>query len=84
MTTDTITPLRQAAPAVNQSTDTTRVEAPTPAAAPESPADTPRRRGRGAGRLLRSLISGDDRQIVSDHLLILGPSGGPLWASRVL
>ena len=82
MTTDTITPLRQATPADNRSTDPSRVEAP--AAAPESPADTPRRRSRGAGRLLMSLISGDDRQIVSDHLLILGPSGGPLWASRVL
>lgn len=81
MTTDTITPLRQATPADNPPT---RVEAPTPAAGSVSPTDTPRRRRRGPGRLLRSLVSGDDRQIVSDHLLILGPSGGPLWAARVL
>jgi hypothetical protein len=83
MTTDTITPVRQATPADNQPTDPTRLESPVPAA-PRSPVDTPRRRKRGAGRLLRSLIPSDDRQALSDHLLILGPSGGPLWASRVL
>ena len=83
MTTDTFTPLRHASPADNQSTDLARVESPTPAA-PGSSAATPHRRRRGAWRLLRSLISSDNRQTVSDHLLILGPSGGPLWASRVL
>ena len=83
MTTDTFTPLPHATPADNQPTNRTRVESPTPAA-PGSPAATAQRRKRGAGRLLRSFISSDDQQTVPDHLLILGPSGGPLWASRVL
>lgn len=83
MTTDTLTPLRHAAPADNRPAEPTREESPTRAAV-GSHATIPYRRGRGAWRLVKSLISSDDRQLVSDRLLLLGPSGGPLWASRVV
>jgi hypothetical protein len=83
MTTDTFTPLRHAAPADIRPAEPTREE-PLTRAAVGSRETIPHRRGRGAWRLVTSLISSDDRQLVSDRLLLLGPSGGPLWASRVL
>ena len=55
----------------------------------ESPLGTdPRRaaarhpRTKRGGHLLRPLLPDDSRQPASDPLLLLGPNGGPLWASR--
>jgi hypothetical protein len=46
------------------------------------PAARPPRTKRGDGHLLRLLLSDQSRQPASDPLLLLGPNGGPLWASR--
>jgi hypothetical protein len=56
---------------------------PGPPIATEAPsAARPRRSRYGAWRALRQLLNGDGQQPARDHLLLLGPSGGPLWTSR--
>lgn len=48
------------------------------------PERSPRLTRRGAGHLLRSLVSGADGRPSADHVMVLGPSGGPIWTSRLL
>jgi hypothetical protein len=48
---------------------------------PRRPAARHPRTKRG-GHLLRLLLPDDSWQPASDPLLLLGPNGGPLWASR--
>lgn len=80
MSTETLTP-----PFISRPDDDVVVvpaqETPTPT---RRTARSPRLTRRGAGHLLRSLVAGDDRRPGADHVMVLGPSGGPIWTSRLL
>ena len=79
MTTETVTLPRRAHAESDHSPTTPRIQAPTPTA--DGPTG-PRLAKRGAWGLLRRLVSDDRQPPVADQLLLLGPSGGPIWASR--
>jgi hypothetical protein len=80
MTTDTSTLPRRALVEGDDSATDRRPEAPL-GTDRRLPARTPRTK-RGAGHLLRLLLPDDSRLPAPDPLLLLGPNGGPLWASR--
>lgn len=80
MSTETLSPPFTARP--NDADVAVPVVGTRPSSAP--PARAPRLTRRGVGHLLRSLVSGDDRRADADHLMVLGPSGGPIWTSRLL
>jgi hypothetical protein len=79
MTIDTSTLPRRALADRDDLATPTRRESPL-GTDPRRPARHPRTK-RG-GHLLRLLLPDDRRQPASDPLLLLGPNGGPLWASR--
>jgi hypothetical protein len=90
MTTDTVTLPRRAHGEPDHSPETPRRPAPIPTVegptvegpTVESPT-APRLAQRGAWGLLRKLVSDDRQRPAADHLLLLGPSGGQIWASRL-
>jgi hypothetical protein len=79
MTTDTSTLPRRALVERDESATPTRRESPL---GTDRPAARPPRTKRGGRHLLRLLLLDESRQPASDPLLLLGPNGGPLWASR--
>jgi hypothetical protein len=81
MTTDTSTLPRRALVERDDSATPTRRESPL-GADRRRPAARPPRTKRGGGHSLRLLLFDESRQPASDPLLLLGPSGGPLWTSR--
>ena len=83
MTTNTSTLPRRALVERDDSTTPTRPESPL-GTDRGRPAARPPRTKRGGGHLLRLLLIDESRQPASDPLLLLGPNGGPLWASRTL
>ena len=80
MTTDTSVLLRHAQAGPNDSITAPLETTPT---ATDRPIARPHLPKRGAWGLLRSLVSDDSRLPASDHLLLLGPNGGPVWTSRI-
>ena len=81
VTTDTSTLPRRALAEHDDSATPTRRESPSGTNHRRQAARPPRTK-RGGGHLLRLLMPDDSRQPASDPLLLLGPSGGPLWTSR--
>jgi hypothetical protein len=82
MTTDTSTLPRRALVERDDSAAPTRRESPL-GTDRRRPAARPRRTKPGGGHLLRQLLLDESRQPASDPLLLLGPTGGPLWTSRI-
>ncbi len=80
MTTDTFTLPRRAL--VDGDDQTTRPRSESPIGSDGPALERPRPTKRGAGHALRLLLSDEDRQPAPDHLMLLGPNGGPLWAAR--
>ena len=83
MTTDTSTLPRRALVEQDGSATPTRRESQL-GTRRSQPAARPTPTKRGAGQLLHLLMPDGSRQPASDPLLLLGPNGGPLWASRTL
>jgi hypothetical protein len=81
MTTDTLTLPQHAL--VDGDDQTTLSRSGSSIGSDGRPVDLPRRSRRGVGRVLRLLLSDEGRKPASDHLMLLGPNGGPLWAARV-
>ena len=81
MTTDTSTLPRRALVERDDSATPTRRESPL-GTDHRGPAARPPRTKRGGGDLLGPLLPDQSRQPASDHLLLLGPNGGPLWFAR--
>ena len=79
MPTDTSTLPRRALEERDGSATPTRRESPLGTDRRRPTARSPRTR-----HLLRLLLPEESRQPASDPLLLLGPNGGPLWASRTL
>jgi len=81
MPTDTSTLPRRALVERDDSATPTRRDSP-PGTGRRRLAARPPRTKRGGGHLLRLRLLEESRQPASDHLLLLGPNGGPLWTSR--
>lgn len=71
MSTETLTP--------SLHTDDVSIPAEQPAPATRRPPRVPRLTRRGAGHLLRSFVSSDDKRSAADPLMVLGPTGGPIF-----
>ena len=82
MSTDTFTLPRHAL--VDGDDTTTDIRSESPIGSDDHVVNRPRRTQRGAWPVLRSLLVDDSRQPASDQLMLLGPNGGPLWATRMI
>ena len=79
---DTLTSPQHALPEDDETRTTTPAKQPAPTEL--SRTGPARQARRGAGHLLRSILSIDDGDPAADQLMLLGPSGGPIWTSHLL
>jgi len=83
MPTETLTSPQPALAEHNHTRTTTTAEKP-PTPTELSPTGSARPARRGASHLLRSILFIDDGEPAADQLMLLGPSGGPIWTSHLL